>query len=208
MAEGHFITFEGPDGSGKSTQVELTANYLRGRGLEVVCTREPGGTPESERIRQLVLDKEFDIHRRTETLLYLAARAEHVEKVIKPALHAGKIVICDRFTDSTMVYQGFVQGVAASKVAALSTFAADGLIPALTILLDADPEDLLERRVQRGVTDKFEAAGLDFQKKVRRGFELLANTNPLRIKKIDALQTQAAIQEQIQKLLWEAGIAE
>ena len=175
MKKGCFITMEGVDGSGKTTQLQLTARYLLDRGYEVVTTREPGGTKLAERIRNIVLDADAAVNPRTEVLLYLAARAEHVEKVIRPALEEGKIVLCDRFADSTMVYQGFVRGVEIDKVKALCAFAADNVQPELTILLDAAPEALLQRRADRGVQDRFEQEGLDFQKKVRDGFLLLAN---------------------------------
>ena len=142
----------GPDG--KTTQLQLTARYLLDRGYEVVTTREPGGTKLAERIRNIVLDADAAVNPRTEVLLYLAARAEHVEKVIRPALEGGKIVLCDRFADSTMVYQGFVRGVEIDKVKALCAFAADNVQPELTILLDAAPEALLQRRADRGVQDR------------------------------------------------------
>ena len=138
-------------------------------------------------------------------MLYLAARAEHVETVIKPALAEGKLVLCDRFADSTMVYQGFVRGIETDKVKALCEFAADGLQPDLTLLLDAAPEALLQRRADRGVKDRFEQEGLDFQKKVRAGFLSLASADPARIKKVHALQPAEAVQADIQKLLTEAG---
>ena len=159
----------------------------------------------AERIRSLVLDADTAINARTEVMLYLAARAEHVEQVIKPALAAGKVVLCDRFADSTMVYQGFVRGVEIAKVQALCDFAADGLQPELTILLDAAPEALLQRRLDRGVQDRFEQEGLDFQKKVREGLLSLADKEPHRIKKVNALQNTDAVQADIQKLLKEAG---
>ena len=205
MKKGFFITMEGVDGSGKTTQLQLTARYLLDCGYEVVTTREPGGTKLAERIRNVVLDADAAVNPRTEVLLYLAARAEHVEKVIRPALEAGKIVLCDRFEDSTMVYQGFVRGVESDKVKALCGFAADGLQPDLTILLDAAPEALLQRRADRGVKDRFEQEGLDFQKKVRAGFLLLANADPARVKKVNALQNTDAVQAEIQKLFRDAG---
>ena len=135
MNKGYFITLEGPDGSGKSTQLELIAEYLRQNGREVVCTREPGGSEAAERLRQLVLDPQLAIDARTETLLYLAARADHLDKVVRPALASGKIVLCDRFSDSTLVYQGLAQGKAAEELAQLrqlGTFATGGLEPDLT----------------------------------------------------------------------------
>ena len=205
MKKGRFITMEGVDGSGKTTQLQLTARYLLDCGYEVVTTREPGGTKLAERIRNIVLDADAAVNPRTEILLYLAARAEHVEKVIRPALEAGKIVLCDRFADSTMVYQGFVRGIEMDKVKALCELATDELQPELTILLDAAPEALLQRRADRGVKDRFEQKGLDFQKKVRAGFLLLANTDPVRVKKVNALQNTEAVQADIQKVLKEAG---
>ena len=162
MKKGCFITMEGVDGSGKTTQLQLTARYLLDRGYEVVTTREPGGTKLAERIRNVVLDADAAVNPRTEVLLYLAARAEHVEKVIRPALEAGKIVLCDRFDDSTMVYQGFVRGIEISKVQDLCKFAADNVQPELTILLDAAPEALLQRRADRDVKKRLEQEGMDF----------------------------------------------
>ena len=197
---------EGVDGSGKTTQLQLTARYLLQCGYDLVTTREPGGTRLAERIRNIVLDADAAINPRTEVMLYLAARAEHVETVIKPALAAGKVVLCDRFADSTMVYQGFVRGIEIAEVQALCEFAADSLQPELTILLDAAPEALLQRRADRGVRDRFEQEGLDFQKKVREGFLSLANSEPDRIKKVNALQNTDAVQADIQKLLKEAGV--
>jgi dTMP kinase len=205
MKQGSFITMEGVDGSGKTTQLQLTARYLLDCGYDVVTTREPGGTKLAERIRNVVLDADAAVNPRTEVLLYLAARAEHVEKLIRPALEAGKIVLCDRFADSTMVYQGFVRGIETDKVKALCEFAADELRPELTILLDAAPEALLQRRADRGVRDRFEQEGLDFQKKVREGFLLLANADPVRVKKVNALQNTDAVQADIRKILKEAG---
>ena len=205
MKKGFFISLEGVDGSGKTTQLQLTARYLLDCGYEVVITREPGGTGMAEQIRSIVLYAEDEINLRTELLLYLAARAEHVEKVIRPALEAGKIVLCDRFADSTMVYQGFVRGIEIDKVKTLCEFAADELQPELTILLDAAPEALLQRRADRGVKDRFEQEGLDFQKKVRAGFLLLANAEPQRVKKVNALQNTEAVQADIRKVLKDAG---
>lgn len=206
MSKGYFITFEGPDGSGKTTQIVHTAEYLRSKGFEVICTREPGGTESAEKIRNFLLDVNTEICSRTEALLYCAARAEHVEKVIKPALKAGKIVICDRFTDSTMVYQGFVRGLAVSDLTAMGSFATGGMMPKLTFLLDGDPELLLKRRQKRAADDRFEREGIIFQKKVRRGFRLLANVNPKRIKTVDAVQDEVDVQKDIRKILEEAGL--
>lgn len=193
MTKGYFITLEGPDGSGKSTQLEIIAGFLEKSGYTVVCTREPGGSAAAERLRQLVLDPELTMDARTETLLYLAARADHLAQVICPALAAGKIVLCDRFSDSTLVYQGFVRGLPMQELMRLDAFATGGLLPDLTLLLDGDPALLAGRRQQRGVTDRFEKEGLAFQIKVREGFLELSKAYPQRIKTIDALQEQEAV---------------
>lgn len=201
MVQGLFITLEGPDGGGKTTQQEMTAAWLKGLGRDVVCSREPGGTGSAERIRDLVLDPQLPLTPRAELLLYLAARAEHVAKKLRPALEAGQVVICDRFSDSTLVYQGLVRGLPLGEVARLEHFAAAGLEPEVTLVLDADPEQLLVRRQQRGVKDRFENEGLAFQKKVRAGFLTLARQYPERMFVLDALQPPAAVQEQVRQIL-------
>lgn len=206
MKQGWFISLEGVDGSGKSTQIQTTAAWLKEQGYEVLVTREPGGTATAEKIRNLVLDAEVPLQPRTELLLYLAARAQHVAEVIKPALAAGRIVLCDRFVDSTLVYQGIVRRLDLRRIKELNEFASEGLMPALTLLLDADPALLEERRRERGVTDRFEQEGLSFQKKLREGFLFLAEKEPARIKKVDALQAPEQVQSAIRCLLKEAGI--
>ena len=206
MKQGWFISLEGVDGSGKSTQIQTTAAWLKEQGYEVLVTREPGGTATAEKIRNLVLDADVPLQPRTELLLYLAARAQHVAEVIKPALAAGRIVLCDRFVDSTLVYQGIVRGLDLRRIKELNEFASEELMPALTLLLDADPALLEERRRQRGVTDRFEQEGLSFQKKLREGFLFLAEKEPERIRKVDALQAPEQVQAEIRCLLKEAGI--
>ena len=187
--KGKFITFEGADGGGKSTQVQLVATWLQQRGYEVVTTREPGGTVLAEKVRELVLDPALPLNSTSQSLLYLAARSEHVEKVIRPALAAGKIVLCDRFSDSTLVYQGLAVGKAWDEVVELlrlCSFATAGLEPDLTLVLDGRPEELAKRRELRGVTDRYEQQGLDFQHKLRDGFLTLAKAEPERIKVLNA----------------------
>ena len=206
MKQGWFISLEGVDGSGKSTQIQTTAAWLKEQGYEVLVTREPGGTATAEKIRKLVLDADVPLQPRTELLLYLAARAQHVAEVIKPALAAGRIVLCDRFVDSTLVYQGIVRGLDLCRIKELNEFASEELMPALTLLLDADPALLEERRRERGVTDRFEQEGLSFQKKLREGFLFLAEKEPERIKKVAALQAPEQVQAEIRCLLKEAGI--
>lgn len=201
MKKGCFITFEGPDGCGKTTQLQLTAAYLEKQGRQVLCTREPGGVIASEEIRRILLDPKIPLQPRAEALLYLAARAEHVAEKIKPALAAGKIVLCDRFTDSTLVYQGFVRGLDMEGLQHLSRWAADDLTPDLTLLLDAPPQKLLLRRRIRGVKDRFENEGLAFQEKVRAGFLVLAHKEPERFKMIDALREPQEVLHDIIVLL-------
>lgn len=185
--KGLFISVEGADGTGKSTQIKRVAEALKERGAEVVLTREPGGTEVAEMLRTIVLNPDIEINVRTETLLYIAARADHIEKVIKPALAAGKIILCDRFSDSTLVYQGIVKGLPLNELEQLTSFAVDGVMPDITILLDADPKDLLGRREERGVSDRYENEGLIFQQGIANGFRKLAQ-NSERIKIINALQ--------------------
>ncbi|PWM79649.1 MAG: dTMP kinase [Phascolarctobacterium sp.] len=201
MSKGYFISLEGPDGCGKTTQLEHIAARLRSLGRDVVTTREPGGTRLAEQLRGFVLDPELIMNARTETLLYIAARADHAERIIKPALLAGKIVLCDRFSDSTEVYQGIVRGLPLAAVHALSEFATDGLEPDLTILLDGDPDLLAARRELRGVHDRYENAGLDFQRKIRDGFMLLAEKYPQRIHKINALQDEQKVTADIMRVI-------
>ena len=209
--KGKFRTFEGADGGGKSTQVQLVATWLQQRGYEVVTTREPGGTVLAEKVRELVLDPALPLNSTSQSLLYLAARSEHVEKVIRPALAAGKIVLCDRFSDSTLVYQGLAVGKAWDEVVELlrlCSFATAGLEPDLTLVLDGRPEELAKRRELRGVTDRYEQQGLDFQHKLRDGFLTLAKAEPERIKVLNAEgsmeEVAAAVQKAIANLLQEA----
>ena len=209
--KGKFITFEGADGGGKSTQVQLSAAWLRERGYEVVTTREPGGTVLAEKVRELVLDSNLPLNSTSQSLLYLAARSEHVEKVIRPALETGKIVLCDRFSDSTLVYQGLSLGKELAELTVLQqlcSFATAGLEPDLTIVLDGRPEVLAKRRELRGVTDRYEQQGLAFQHKLRDGFLTLAKAEPERIKVLNAEgsmeEVAAAVQKAIANLLQEA----
>lgn len=189
MMKGVFITFEGIDGAGKTTQQHLAAQALRDRGYDVVESREPGGTQLAEGVRKLVLDASLPLTTDTQTLLYLAARSEHVDKLLRPSLAAGKIVICDRFSDSTLVYQGLAQGKSLTeldRLRQLNAFATGSLVPDLTLIFDASPEKLLARRAQRGVNDRYEQQGLEFQKRLREGFLQLAKYEPQRIQLIDA----------------------
>lgn len=197
MEKGLFISFEGADGTGKTTQIERIASWLEKQGYEVVCTREPGGTKAAEKIRALVLDAELAMGHKTETLLYLAARADHIKQLIEPALQAGKMVLCDRFSDSTFVYQGRGRGMDLQTLKMLDDFATGNLHPDLTILLDGDPEEMVVRRRERGISDRFELEGLAFQKKIREAFLELAANEPERIHVVNALQPVTVVADEI-----------
>ena len=202
--KGLFITFEGIDGGGKTTQLALAAKWLREQGYEVVESREPGGTPLAEKVRELVLDPELPLTTTTQTLLYLAARSEHVDKLLRPSVEAGKIVLCDRFSDSTLVYQGLSQGKSAAELAMLRNlcgFATEGLAPDLTLVFDGRPEVLVQRREQRGVSDRYELQGLEFQQSLRAGFLALAEAEPERIRLIAAEGSEAQVAEAVQKAI-------
>ena len=199
--EGLFITLEGPDGGGKTTQAQQLARWFRLYGREVLITREPGGTATAESIRELVLDPGLHLSPETESLLQLAARADHVSQVIRPALEAGKVVLCDRFSDSTLVYQGILRDMDLDQLRKLNDFATRGLRPAVTLLLDGDPRELVKRRNERGIVDKFELQGLTFQDRVRAGYLQLAQAEPERILVVDALQEPEVVTEEIIKKL-------
>ncbi len=185
--KGLFITFEGGEGSGKSTLCERLAVELTSRGYDVIKTREPGGTALSEKIREMVLDKKtpFLIRERAELLLFLAARAQHVEESILPALHAGKVVLCDRFNDSSVAYQGVARHLGKNYVEKLCQLATEGLSePDCTFFLDIDPSVGSQRSL--GAPDRMEEEGLQFHQEVRQGYLHLADEHPERIVVIDA----------------------
>lgn len=183
-----FITFEGIEGSGKTTQLRRLAEHLRALGRTVLETREPGGTDVGLVLRGLLLsDPPVTLAPPAELLLYLADRAQHVAERIRPALAAGQIVLCDRFSDSTIAYQGFARGLDLDTVRRLDAFARDGLSPDLTFLLDIDPEDGLRRAHARsGARDRFETAPLAFHQRVREGLRTLAGAEPRRFRTIDS----------------------
>ena len=199
--KGLFITLEGPDGGGKTTQAQKRASWFRLYGREVLITREPGGTETAESIRELVLDPALQLSPETESLLQLAARADHVSQVIRPALEEGKVVLCDRFSDSTLVYQGILRDMDLDQLRKLNDFATRGLRPDVTLLLDGDPRELLKRRNDRGIVDKFELQGLAFQDRVRAGYLQLAQGEPERILVVDALAGPEVVTEEIIKKL-------
>ncbi len=186
--KGYFITFEGPDGSGKTTQINLLKDYLIGEGYEVIMTREPGGTAIGEAIRNIILDiKHEEMDPVTEMLLYAASRAQHVNQLIRPALEEGKTVLCDRFVDSSIAYQGVGRGLGIETVEEINKVALGGISPNITFFLDIDPEVGLERGQARGNgADRLELEALEFHKKVYQGFRALCSRYPHRFKRIDA----------------------
>jgi dTMP kinase len=199
VASGYFIAFEGGEGAGKSTQEALLAAALGERGHEVVRTREPGGTPAGEQIRHVLLSPEFTgLDPRAEALLFAASRGEHVAHVIRPALERGAIVICDRYIDSSVAYQGYGRDLGPERVRDLSLWATGYLLPDLTVVLDVDPQVGLARFAQR---DRLEAEPLEYHRAVRAGFLALAAAEPGRYLVLDARGTveevAAAILERV-----------
>jgi dTMP kinase len=200
---GRFITFEGMDGCGKTTQLRLFAQFLREQGREVVETVEPGGTAIGQQIRRILLDPaSVEIHARTELLLYFASRAQNVEQVIRPALAAGKVVLCDRFTDSTLVYQGCGRGLDTQIVRDLDRIACQGLKPDATVLIDIDLETSLHRARRRNervgpAESRIDEEGAALHERVREGYLALVEAEPERIAVIDG---RAGVQEVAQRI--------
>ncbi|MCT4542764.1 MAG: dTMP kinase [Vallitalea sp.] len=196
--KGLFISIEGADGSGKSTQIELLRNYLEKNNYKSVLTREPGGTIISEAIRNIILDKKYmEMSDMTEALLYAASRAQHVEEYIKPLLEKGNIVICDRFVDSSVVYQGYARGLGISCIENINKYATKGLEPDITILLDINAEEGIKRKKNQRELDRLELQKLEFHKKVSEGYRELSNMYPNRIKRIDASKSVEDISNEI-----------
>lgn len=184
---GKFITIEGTDGSGKSTQIELLMDYLRKKGADVIFTREPGGTQISEKIREIILDVDnSEMTGITEALLYAAARSQHVEEKIILALEAGKIIICDRFVDSSIAYQGAARGLGAEKIMGINEAALHGIMPDMTLFFDLSPEKGILRKKNERALDRLEKEKMDFHEKVYEGYKNLCKKYPERIKPIDA----------------------
>ncbi|WP_330665071.1 dTMP kinase [Tepidibacter sp.] len=196
--KGLFISIEGPDGSGKSTQIKLLRDYLQNKGYDIALTREPGGTQISEKIRNIILDKENkSMHSRTEALLYAASRAQHVEEIIKPALKENKIVICDRFVDSSLIYQGIGRGLGIENIYDLNLFAMQDVIPDLTLLFDIDMCRAKKRKENRGNLDRLESEKGTFHEDVFNGYKKLKDLYPKRIKTVRANGSIKQVQEEI-----------
>ncbi|WP_025128706.1 dTMP kinase [Pseudomonas sp. PH1b] len=199
---GLFITLEGPEGAGKSTNREYLAERLRAAGIEVLLTREPGGTPLAERIREVLLTPVEEVmNADTELLLVFAARAQHLATVIRPALERGAVVLCDRFTDSTYAYQGAGRGLSLARIAALEDFVQGELRPDLTLVFDLPVDVGLARASARGRLDRFEQEGQVFFQKVREAFLARAAAAPQRYVLVDAAQPLAQVQQSLDALL-------
>ncbi|MDN7141182.1 dTMP kinase [Pseudomonas sp. JQ170] len=199
---GLFITLEGPEGAGKSTNREYLAEHLRAKGVDVVLTREPGGTPLAERIRELLLAPSEELmDADTELLLVFAARAQHLAQVIRPALARGAVVLCDRFTDATYAYQGGGRGLSVSRIATLEQFVQGALRPDLTLVFDLPVEIGLSRAAARGRLDRFEQEGQVFFEAVRQAYLARAKAAPEQYTLIDASQSLAQVQQSLDALL-------
>lgn len=199
---GLFITLEGPEGAGKSTNREYLAGHLRAAGIDVVLTREPGGTPLAERIRELLLAPSDErMNADTELLLVFAARAQHLAEVIRPALARGAIVLCDRFTDATYAYQGGGRGLSQERIATLEAFVQGQLRPDLTLVFDLPVEVGLARASARGRLDRFEQEGRAFFEAVRTAYLKRAEAHPARYRLVDAALPLAEVQRSLDALL-------
>jgi dTMP kinase len=204
MARGRFITFEGGEGTGKSTQARVLADYVRTRGHQVVVTREPGGSPFAEKVRDLALDAATPTPSQlAETLLFNAARADHLDRIIRPSLDRGSWVICDRFLDSTRVYQGEVGGLARPVLDALDEIVVAATRPDMTVVIDLDPVVGLARVEQRrsggpaAPPDRYETRGGDYHERLREGFLLIARAEPMRFVVVDGFQSVDALAGEI-----------
>ncbi|MDD2051124.1 dTMP kinase [Pseudomonas putida] len=199
---GLFITLEGPEGAGKSTNREYLAERLRAAGIDVVLTREPGGTPLAERIRELLLAPSDEaMCADTELLLVFAARAQHLAEVIRPALARGAVVLCDRFTDATYAYQGGGRGLSPERIAVLEQFVQNGLQPDLTLVFDLPVEVGLARASARGRLDRFEQEGRVFFDAVRSTYLKRAAADPVRYRLVDAAQSLEQVQQALDVLM-------
>jgi dTMP kinase len=197
--KGRFITLEGIDGAGKSTHLDALAGRFRRLGQEVVCTREPGGTPLAEQLRELFLTRTMDAL--TEALLIFAARRDHLQQVIVPALDRGCTVLCDRFTDATFAYQGAGRGFDTGTLSRLEQWVQGDLQPALTLWFDLSPQTAAHRRASARGADRFEQLDFDFFSRVRSGYQRRAAAHPARFVRIDAEQDVASVGRQIETCL-------
>ncbi|WP_071393089.1 dTMP kinase [Bacillus tuaregi] len=204
MKKGVFITIEGPEGAGKTTIIEMLMDKLNSEGYSVVSTREPGGIEIAEKIRSVILDKENKaMDARTEALLYAAARRQHLVEKVLPAIENGYIVICDRFIDSSLAYQGHARGLGIDEVFSINQFAIDEMMPDATFYFDIDPEIGLERinRDKGREINRLDLEGFEFHRKVREGYQILCKRFPGRIVEIDASQSVEAVFQNVEDKL-------
>ena len=199
MSKGLFITFEGGDGCGKTTQIKLLDEYLRNKGYKTLLTREPGSKGLGIKLREILLNYDGEVSPVCESFLFLADRAQHVDCIIKPALEDGVIVLCDRHTDSTVAYQGYGRGLDLEQIYQLNKIATSGLKPDLTVVLDVDVETSQKRVGSE--KDRMESAGIEFFERVRQGFLEIAKQEPDRVKVVDSTQSIEKIHEQILELV-------
>ena len=200
--QGKFITIEGIEGVGKSTNIDFIASYLKSHNINLITTREPGGTELAEKIREILLNpQKEDVPEIAELLLFFAARSFHLNNVIKPALAEGKYVVCDRFTDATVAYQGSGRGFNIDRINLIANWVHKNLKPDVTILLDAPAELGMERAKKRGSKDRMESEQMSFYRRVRKGYLNLAKNEPERFAIIDATQPLAKVQKEIKKHL-------
>ncbi|MCM3708309.1 MULTISPECIES: dTMP kinase [Cytobacillus] len=204
MKKGKFITVEGPEGAGKTTIIDMLATNLANEGYQVLQTREPGGIEIAEQIRSVILDKKnTKMDPRTEALLYAAARRQHLAEKVKPALDEGSIILCDRFIDSSLAYQGYARGLGIEEVYSINSFAIEGMMPELTLYFDIEPEAGLERINQHKgrEVNRLDLEKLDFHHKVREGYLKLMELYPERIFKIDASKPLEEVYQQAETKL-------
>ncbi len=199
MKKGLFITFEGTDGCGKTTQIELLKRYLEEKGYKVVLTREPGAKGLGEKLREILLNYDGDVSSNCESFLFLADRAQHIDMLIKPAIERGEVVLCDRHTDSTVAYQGYGRGLDLDQIRMLNDIATNGVKPDMTFVFDIDIETA-QKRVGK-TKDRMESAGIEFFKRVRQGYLEIAKSEPERVKVLDATQTIETIANQVKEYI-------
>lgn len=199
MAKGLFITFEGADGCGKTTQLNLLKDYLEQKGKKVVVTREPGAKGLGEHVRKILLNYDGVVSDRCESFLFLADRAQNIDVIVKPAIEEGKIVLCDRHTDSTVAYQGYGRGLDLDEINMLNNLATDNRKPDLTLVFDVDVETSMKRVGKE--KDRMEQSGNEFFNRVRNGYLAIAKNEPDRVKVIDSTKSIADVQNEVLKII-------
>lgn len=199
MEKGLFITFEGADGCGKTTQLNLLKEYLENNGYEVVLTREPGGKGLGEKVREILLNYDGEVSNRCESFLFLADRAQNIDIIVTPAIEQGKIVLCDRHTDSSVAYQGYGRGLDINQINTLNNLATNNKKPDLTLVFDVDIETSMQRVGNE--KDRMESAGKEFFNRVRNGYLELAKQEPERIKVIDSTKSIPEVQKDVLEII-------